>query len=399
MPRVDPYRDYLPGRDRRNHPGRVLRVHRLRLQRRPDRVPRGRRGADGPQAARPDQVYEHHPQVGADRLARPLRLVHGHHQGQDRAQERQHRPDGHRRPTEKVRWNFFDGWPTKWTARTSTPRAPRWRSRRSRSPTKDSSGRNAVIQTEHEFTLPVGYQDEDGTLHRDGVMRLATAADEILPLRDPRVQANEAYLIVILLSRVITRLGGGDAGQPEGHREPVRGGPRVPAGVLQPAQPDRRRATCRRRARTANTNSRWSSAAWGDSRLPPRGAARGGGLRRLSLPLAARRHAGTRARRAAALGGGDLVDQPAHERGSQLHAADCSTSCGAGGGPARGHCGRRAGTRWARALAARCGTSLERPGRTWSGVGAAVPVDARSSGTGSPLSVAAHIRLRGGPDR
>jgi hypothetical protein len=64
-----------------------------------------------------------------------------------------------------------------------------------------------MLQTEHEFTLPFGYQDADGTLHRDGVMRLATAADEIAPLRDPRVQANEAYLIVILLARVITRLG------------------------------------------------------------------------------------------------------------------------------------------------------------------------------------------------
>jgi len=64
-----------------------------------------------------------------------------------------------------------------------------------------------MLQTEHPFTLPFGYQDTDGTLHRDGVMRMATAADEILPLRDPRVQGNEAYLIVILLSRVITQLG------------------------------------------------------------------------------------------------------------------------------------------------------------------------------------------------
>ena len=64
-----------------------------------------------------------------------------------------------------------------------------------------------MIQTEFEFTLPIGYQDEHHTLHRDGTMRLATAADEISPLRDPRVQANQAYLIVILLSRVITRLG------------------------------------------------------------------------------------------------------------------------------------------------------------------------------------------------
>ena len=62
--------------------------------------------------------------------------------------------------------------------------------------------------TEHEFTLPMGYLDEDGNLHREGTMRLATAADEILPLKDPRVQKNPAYLVVILLSRVITRLGG-----------------------------------------------------------------------------------------------------------------------------------------------------------------------------------------------
>lgn len=63
------------------------------------------------------------------------------------------------------------------------------------------------FQTEVEFELPKGYVDEDGTLHRRGVMRLATAADEILPLRDPRVQQNEAYLAVIVLARVITRLG------------------------------------------------------------------------------------------------------------------------------------------------------------------------------------------------
>jgi hypothetical protein len=64
-----------------------------------------------------------------------------------------------------------------------------------------------MFNTEYEFTLPLGYADPEGTLHREGVMRLATAADEILPLKDPRVQANEAYLTVILLSRVVTRLG------------------------------------------------------------------------------------------------------------------------------------------------------------------------------------------------
>src|SRR5689334_25034812 len=64
-----------------------------------------------------------------------------------------------------------------------------------------------MLQTEHDFTLPLGYLDGEGTLHREGVMRLATAADEILPLKDPRVQKNPAYLVVILLARVITRLG------------------------------------------------------------------------------------------------------------------------------------------------------------------------------------------------
>jgi hypothetical protein len=63
------------------------------------------------------------------------------------------------------------------------------------------------LQTEYEFTLPMGYVDGAGNLHRQGVMRLATAADEILPLKDPRVQSNPAYLIVILLSRVISNLG------------------------------------------------------------------------------------------------------------------------------------------------------------------------------------------------
>jgi hypothetical protein len=67
-----------------------------------------------------------------------------------------------------------------------------------------------MFQTEVEFTLPCGYLDAEGSLHRDGIMRRATAADEILPLKDPRVQKNPAYLVVILLSRVVTRLGGVD---------------------------------------------------------------------------------------------------------------------------------------------------------------------------------------------
>jgi len=64
-----------------------------------------------------------------------------------------------------------------------------------------------TIQTEFEFELPIGYVDKEGTLHKNGSMRLATAMDEITPLNDMRVQSNEAYLAIVLLSRVITRLG------------------------------------------------------------------------------------------------------------------------------------------------------------------------------------------------
>lgn len=64
-----------------------------------------------------------------------------------------------------------------------------------------------MFVTEYEFELPKGYVDADGTLHRTVTMRLATAADEILPLKDPRVRDFSAYLIIVLLSRVVLRLG------------------------------------------------------------------------------------------------------------------------------------------------------------------------------------------------
>ena len=64
-----------------------------------------------------------------------------------------------------------------------------------------------MLQTEFEFTLPKGYIDRDGNLHRQGIMRLANAKDEIAPLQDPRVQRNPGYLTIILLARVVTRLG------------------------------------------------------------------------------------------------------------------------------------------------------------------------------------------------
>jgi hypothetical protein len=63
------------------------------------------------------------------------------------------------------------------------------------------------LQTEFSFTLPKGFVDDEGSLHRTGVMRLACARDEIEPLRDARVKENEAYATVIVLSRVVTELG------------------------------------------------------------------------------------------------------------------------------------------------------------------------------------------------
>jgi hypothetical protein len=65
----------------------------------------------------------------------------------------------------------------------------------------------SAFVTEVEFELPKGYVDPTGTVHRTGVMRLATAADEIYPLKDPRVRNWPAYLIVLLLSRVVVKLG------------------------------------------------------------------------------------------------------------------------------------------------------------------------------------------------
>src|SRR5436309_2972822 len=64
-----------------------------------------------------------------------------------------------------------------------------------------------MLQTEFEFTLPCGYVDEQGNLHQQGTMRLATALDEVEPMQDARVRANELYLSILLLSRVVTRLG------------------------------------------------------------------------------------------------------------------------------------------------------------------------------------------------
>ena len=69
------------------------------------------------------------------------------------------------------------------------------------------SNKQEKLQTQYEFLLPRGYVDSQGNVHRKGIMRLATALDEIAPLRDPRVRANQAYITIIILARVVTTLG------------------------------------------------------------------------------------------------------------------------------------------------------------------------------------------------
>ena len=69
------------------------------------------------------------------------------------------------------------------------------------------SARPEPLRTVFEFELPRGYLDNSGMLHKTGAMRLATARDELLPLYDDKVRSNPAYLTVVLLARVITRLG------------------------------------------------------------------------------------------------------------------------------------------------------------------------------------------------
>jgi hypothetical protein len=71
------------------------------------------------------------------------------------------------------------------------------------------------MKTEYAFTLPRGFVDAHGAVHRDGTMRLATARDEIEPLRDAAVRQNEAYVTVLLLARVVTRIGDIDNVTPE----------------------------------------------------------------------------------------------------------------------------------------------------------------------------------------
>ncbi len=129
-------------------------------------------------------------------------------------------------------------------------------------PHRSPSQAEERLVTEFPFVLPRGYVDAAGTVHRDGVMRLATARDELVPLRDDRVRENPAYLTVVLLGRVVTRLGTVDRHPRRDHREPLRRRPGVPSGPVPPDQPGgphpRRCHLPRLRARVRRRPRRWA---------------------------------------------------------------------------------------------------------------------------------------------
>lgn len=88
------------------------------------------------------------------------------------------------------------------------------------------------MQTVYEFTLPKGYVDGNGDVHRRGKMRLATAGDEIGATRDPRVLSNPSFLTIVILSRVITELEGVEMVTPDADRKTLYGRSGISSGYV-----------------------------------------------------------------------------------------------------------------------------------------------------------------------
>jgi hypothetical protein len=171
-----------------------------------------------------------------------------------------------------------------------------------------------AFQTEVDFTLPKGYLDGDGQLHKSGVMRLATAADEILPLKDPRVQQNQAYLVIIVLARVVTKLGS----LPDVNTKVIENLFASDLSYLQTLYEQLNGETARAQAPAMATPNGMGSVWWGKHEgLSVGTALRGDGLHRLPLSLAPRRADGARARRAPALVPRDLGNQPSPRRAAR----------------------------------------------------------------------------------
>ncbi len=173
-----------------------------------------------------------------------------------------------------------------------------------------STSRTRASRPKSSSSCPRAISTTPARLHRRGTMRLATAADEILPLRDPRVQQNEAYLAVIVLARVITRLGSLPDVTPASSRVSSPPTSRTCSGSTSDSTPP---TTTTRRPGAGAAPSRSGEDAAEDGRrggsmkaYPVHVAVRGDGLHRPSLPLVARRPDAARAPRAAALVPRDL---------------------------------------------------------------------------------------------
>ena len=247
----------LPRRDRRHRARRVPRGERVRLDDRRDRAPRGRRQHDAAQAAGHDQVRRTSRSSGASPTTASSTNWHRDAVNGDGRRARAARSScSTAQGNEKARWNFFDAWPTKWTGPTLQRRGQRRRDRDARARARGAawSGREAMFQTEYDFTLPLRLPRR----RRHAAPRRRHAARDRggrdpAAARTPRVQQNPAYLIVILLSRVVTRLGSARARHAEDDRGAVRRRPRVPAGPLQRDQPAGRRRRFPSSARNAST--------------------------------------------------------------------------------------------------------------------------------------------------
>src|SRR5207249_11292896 len=179
-----------------------------------------------------------------------------------------------------------------------------------------------AFKTEFEFTLPKGFVDEHGNLHRKGVMRLATAKDEIIPLQDFRVKNNRAYLVIILLSRVITKLGDlkeGEVNPASSRGSSPRTSPTCRSSTGRSTRAARRTSppSVRAAARTSRSTSGRGPRHWGNRKLPVGQALRRGSLHRVPLSVGHGRYPLDAAQGAPHVDQGDLRDQQAHQRGVQ----------------------------------------------------------------------------------
>ena len=138
---------------------------------------------------------------------------------------------------EIARFNFTNGWPSQDLHRSTVCRVQRPGEGDDHPDDGEPGAGQVKLTTQYEFTLPRGYVDREGEVHRKGLMRLATARDELEPLRDPTVQGpDDPRLTVLILARVVQTARRPDHGHAARDRGTVRGGPGLPAGLLRSDQ-------------------------------------------------------------------------------------------------------------------------------------------------------------------